>query len=174
MACQIFTRVHFHSIFNGTNIIAATLSPECGPSRVNSPEMFRYFVFTAAAAACVACAMCVYVRVCGYTVYISILWLLPALQRSGLVVTCGRALHPPLPFLFLSLKPSSLHTMIFPRCFLCVSLSQLLLRLLCIEEEALDCWPTFSGFLVTVFYEHLQEAHVSSLKLKYPEKLAHS
>lgn len=99
-------RCIFNPIFNETNIIAATLSPESGLSRVNSLEMFGYFVFIAAAAAAasVAYAMCVYVHVCGYTLYISILWLLQASQRSGLVVTCGRALHPPLPFLFFFLN----------------------------------------------------------------------
>lgn len=85
-----------YSILNKTNIIAATLSPESGLSRVNSLEMFGYFVFIAAAAAAapVAYAMCACACVQIHTVYIHFVGFLQALQRSGLLVTCGRALHP--------------------------------------------------------------------------------
>lgn len=74
---------------------------QSGLSRVNSLAMFGYFVFIAAVAAAEAALVAYAVCVC------ACVWIYPVCIHfvafagfTGLVVTCGRALHPPLPFLF--------------------------------------------------------------------------
>lgn len=98
---KIFTRVHFHSIFNENKYYCChPLTRKWTEQSKLSGDVWILCIHSSSGSLCGLHHVCVYVHVCGYTLYISILWLLQALQCSGLVVTCGGALHPPLPFLF--------------------------------------------------------------------------
>ena len=87
-----------------------------GLIRVNCAEMFVYSRKHSPGKSCEAVCVCMYIYI--YIYIIAILWVCADLAELGSGCNLWSSLHHVFFFSFLS---SSVYTLIFPRCFLCVS-----------------------------------------------------